>query len=74
MKEMLRSLNFGKSVSDNGWGMFTTFLKYKLEEQGNHKTPQLWRFINHYNRAVAINTARNIVAYAQEAGAEVIVF
>ena len=27
-------LNFGKSVSDNGWGMFTGFLKYKLEEQG----------------------------------------
>ena len=27
MKAMSRSLNFGKSVSDNGWGMFTTFLK-----------------------------------------------
>ncbi|WP_301051986.1 zinc ribbon domain-containing protein, partial [uncultured Dubosiella sp.] len=23
-----------KSVHDNGWGMFTTFLKYKLEDQG----------------------------------------
>ena len=34
MKAMSQSLNFGKSVSDNGWGMFTTFLKYKLEEQG----------------------------------------
>ena len=34
MKAMSRSLNFGKSVSDNGWGMFTTFLRYKLEEQG----------------------------------------
>ena len=34
MKAMSRSLNFGKSVSDNGWGMFITFLKYKLEEQG----------------------------------------
>ena len=34
MKAMSRMLNFGKSVSDNGWGMFTTFLKYKLEEQG----------------------------------------
>ena len=31
---MSQSLNFGKSVSDNGWGMFTTFLKYKLEKQG----------------------------------------
>ena len=34
MKVMSQSLNFGKSVSDNGWGMFVTFLKYKLEEQG----------------------------------------
>lgn len=34
MRAMAQSLNFGKSVSDNGWGMFTTFLKYKLEEQG----------------------------------------
>ena len=34
MKVLSRSLNFGKSVSDNGWGMFTTFLRYKLEEQG----------------------------------------
>lgn len=34
MKGMSQALNFGKSVSDNGWGMFTTFLKYKFEEQG----------------------------------------
>ena len=34
MKTMARSLHFGKSVHDNGWGMFTTFLKYKLEEEG----------------------------------------
>ena len=34
MKAMSQSLNFGKSVSDNGWGMFTAFLKYKLKEQG----------------------------------------
>lgn len=34
MKAMAQSLNFGKSVSDNGWGMFVTFLTYKLEEQG----------------------------------------
>jgi transposase len=27
-------LHLGKSVSDNGWGMFTVFLKYKLEWQG----------------------------------------
>lgn len=34
MKAMSGALHFGKSVSDNGWGMFTTFLKYKLDEAG----------------------------------------
>lgn len=34
MKGMSQALNFGKSVSDNGWGMFLSFLSYKLEEQG----------------------------------------
>lgn len=34
MKEMGQCLNFGKSVSDNGWGMFTTFLRYKLNGRG----------------------------------------
>ena len=31
-KAISEALNFGKTVCDNGWGMFTTFLKYKLEE------------------------------------------
>jgi putative transposase len=34
MKGMSQALNFGKSVSDNGWGMFTNMLSYKLAEQG----------------------------------------
>jgi len=34
MKAMSQCLNFGKSVRDNAWGMFTTFLKYKLENEG----------------------------------------
>ena len=34
MKAMSQCLNFGKSVSDNGWGTFTTYLKYKLEDMG----------------------------------------
>ena len=34
MKEMSQDSRFGTSVHDNGWGMFTTFLKYKLKEQG----------------------------------------
>ena len=34
MKGMSKTLYFGKSVHDNGWGMFTTFLEYKLKELG----------------------------------------
>jgi putative transposase len=34
MKGMSQALNFGKSVSDNGWGMFTTFLEYKSKLEG----------------------------------------
>ena len=34
MASMKRSLNFGKSVSDNGWGMFTNMLQYKSEWKG----------------------------------------
>ncbi len=34
MKGMSQALHFGKSVADNGWGMFTSFLAYKLNEQG----------------------------------------
>lgn len=34
MKGMSQALKFGKSVSDNGWGMFTAMLKYKTELTG----------------------------------------
>ena len=34
MQAMAQALHFGKSVCDNGWGMFTEFLRYKLEEVG----------------------------------------
>ena len=34
MKAMSQALKFGKSVADNGWGMFISFLQYKLQEQG----------------------------------------
>ena len=33
MKGMSQALNFGKSVMDNGFGMFVFMLKYKLLEQ-----------------------------------------
>lgn len=36
MKAMSQCLKLGKSVHDNGWGIFTTFLKYKLADQGKH--------------------------------------
>lgn len=34
IKAISGALCFGKSVSDNGWGMFTLFLQYKLEDAG----------------------------------------
>lgn len=34
MKALGRSFRFGKSVMDNGYGMFRTMLSYKLEEKG----------------------------------------
>ena len=34
MKAMSRSLHFGKSVMDNGYGMLRTMLEYKLAEHG----------------------------------------
>ena len=34
MKNMSQALNFGKSVHDNGYGMFISMLTYKLENQG----------------------------------------
>ena len=34
LKEMAGKEHHGKSVSDTGWGMFTTFLNYKLQEMG----------------------------------------
>ena len=34
MKGMSQALKFGKSVADNSWGIFISFLQYKLKEQG----------------------------------------
>ena len=34
MQAMSKSMNFGKSVHDNGFGMFLTFLSYKLDRKG----------------------------------------
>lgn len=34
LRAQAQSLNLGKAVADNGFGMFRTFLQYKLKEQG----------------------------------------
>ena len=34
MKALSQALKFGKSVMDNGWGMFINFLEYKSKEVG----------------------------------------
>ena len=34
MSAIKRSLRFGKSASDNGWGMFTDMLSYKAKRKG----------------------------------------
>lgn len=31
-EDMAQALNFGKSMCDNGWKAFTTFLNLKLEQ------------------------------------------
>ncbi|SHK10480.1 putative transposase [Hathewaya proteolytica DSM 3090] len=36
MVEMSHVLNWAKSVNDASWGMFTTFLNYKLKERGKY--------------------------------------
>lgn len=36
LRGLAGSLRFGKATNDNGFGMFRTFLKYKLEETGKH--------------------------------------
>ena len=36
MKAMAQSHNYGKSVSDNGWGMFTRFMEYKQGWKGHY--------------------------------------
>ena len=46
----------------------------KAQQHGNKKNYRLWRFINNYNKAVAIRTAVDIVDFARTSGVQVIVF
>ena len=43
MQAMAKSLNFGKSVGDKGWGMFTVMLGYKAQAAGK-KIVRVGRF------------------------------
>lgn len=36
LQNITQSLNLGKSTNDNGFGMFRSFLKYKMEERGKY--------------------------------------
>ena len=36
LSNLKQTLKFGKSISDEGFGMFRTFVKYKLEREGKH--------------------------------------
>ena len=36
MKGMSQALNFGRSVGDKGWGIFTSFLAYKAAKRGKY--------------------------------------
>ena len=36
MKAMSRGLKLGKATMDNGWGMFTSMLSYKLSDRGGY--------------------------------------
>jgi len=56
MKSMSQCLHFGKSVADNGWGMFTTFLRYKLEEEGK----QLIKVSKWYPSSKTCNDCGNV--------------
>ena len=46
----------------------------KAQQNGNYKTPRLWRLANNYNEAIAVKTAVEIVKFAMESKADVIAF
>ena len=56
MQEMSKHLNLGKSVYDNGWGMFTVFLKYKADLEGK----QVIKISKWYPSSKTCSTCGNI--------------
>lgn len=47
---------------DRMYGLLNTIKK--AQQNGNHKTPRLWRLANNYNEAIAVKTAVKIVRFA----------
>ena len=64
MKSMSQALNFGKSVTDNAWGMFVRCLEYKLEELGKqlvkidkwYQSSKTCHVCGHINEELTLNT------------------
>lgn len=64
MKSMSQALNFGKSVTDNAWGMFVRLLDYKLEELGKQlvmidkwvPSSKTCHVCGHINEELTLNT------------------
>ena len=55
--------------------LYTTLNRIKKSQQhGSRKCRRLWRFVDNYNREIAIKTAKVIVDYALETGCKLIVF
>jgi len=60
MKGMSGALNFGKSVHDNGWGMFVAMLQYKAMFLGK----QVKKIDRDLNASINIReVGRNLLAY-----------
>ena len=57
---------------DRMYGLLNTIKK--AQQHGSRKNHRLWRFVNNYNKAIAVKTARAIVQYALKSKADVIVF
>ena len=63
MQNMSQSLRLGKSTLDNGFGMFRTFLQYKLEEQGKRlikidkwfPSTKMCRFCGTVNKSIKLS-------------------
>ena len=66
MQEMSKALNFGKSVTDNSWGMFLHFLEYKLSEHGKSlvkidrwfPSSKMCHVCGHIYEALTLNTRK----------------